>query len=194
MYSTVDSLIMAYLMDAEAILRRRLANLPEEARSEDPEIAEDAMEEAEQILRWLPVEPSSIPEERADAIMADKSRPLEERIKALQRAAKATIVRGRPRSTDSLLEGNRALLLRYGLGWSWRRVALEVGGCRHKGREQDASCKACGQRVRKSAERLQRVLELAGYDVRRIGEIQGPENEHEEMIKGYVAKLSRARE
>ena len=195
MISPVDSLILNYLMDAERILRRRLQAIPELAALEDDaEVSGELLDEAVEIARWLSPDDEPTVEQQIEAITGHPALTPKQKIEAIQKAfASPKGKRGRRRASDALWLGNKALLLRYGFDMSWRAIAMELGGCCHYKNERPAlSCRSCGDRVRKNAERLQSVLNLAGYEVEKLGELQGLPHT-EQMIRQYIALLPGSR-
>ena len=157
-----------WLYDMESKLRGRLETLKDDLRSDDEETRNQATEEADEILNWLYLPPKALSEEdqlqRVEAALKDEQVSAKDRLAAVRRAGRSTgRTRGRPR-TETAQQAIRALSLHYATTLSWREIALDVRGCKHKRPNLERSCPACGDAIREAAGRLEKFLKSIGYD------------------------------
>jgi hypothetical protein len=132
----LTKLLDTWVYDIDRILRSQRDDLKDDLSSDDENVREHAIKEIDQIHGWLYLPVSA----------SGRSR-------------------GRPRDEASQ-HAIRALGMHLATPRSWREIALAVKGCKHwRPRPGERSCDACGDAIRKSAERLKKFLKSKGCDV-----------------------------
>lgn len=157
-----------WLYNIELVLRERLESLKDDLGSDDNRIREQASGEACEILDWLipPSPPRSHAEQlqRLEVALKNEDLPPAERLTAALRAGRSTgRPRGRPRDETSQ-QAIRALGLHLATSMSWREIALEIRGCKHRRPNPERSCEPCGKAIQNAANRLESFLKRIGYD------------------------------
>jgi hypothetical protein len=163
----LDRFIDQWAYQIGGVLNRQLEALKDELRSDDKKVRKAAELEADQILDWLlPPSPPFTYRERlrkAEEAIADQRQADSDRLAAAMRALRSTgRRRGRPRTTTSQ-HAIHALTLHLTTPKSWREIALEVRGCKHKRPRLERSCVACGDAIRDAVGRLEKFLRSKGY-------------------------------
>jgi hypothetical protein len=153
-------------------IRQRLMDLLEFLdrqfnHSKDEHKRASAADDIRQICDWLcqPRGPLSADEkvQICNEISSDKTLSDQEREATLRRVLRSTgRPRGRPR-TDTVQHAVSALTLKLTTLNSWREIALEVKGCKHKRPNPERSCIACGDAIRDAAGRLDTFLQNKNY-------------------------------
>ena len=157
-----------WLYSIQHTLQNHLESLRDDLASDDEQVRKRARDEAGEILDWLhpPLPPLSTQErlERVTTASGNEALSDEEKLAAVERAARSTGRRkGRPR-TETAQHAIRALSLHLATTLSWREIALDVKGCKHKRPNPERSCVRCGQAIRNAATRLETFLESIGHE------------------------------
>jgi hypothetical protein len=167
MDNSFDALIYRITCDVEQILRGYLDDLKDDLSSDDKDTRTEAVKVVCQIIDWLYPPSLGLSDEEklriAQEAVNDPTRTVAERRLAAQKVLRSTgRQRGRPR-TDTSQHAIRALTLFYATGAPWRKIALDVKGCKHKRPNPERSCISCGDSIREAAGRLEKFLISIGF-------------------------------
>lgn len=159
----LQKMLDEWVYNVKGTLEKALDNLKDDLMSDDESTSETAANEASAILDWLCLSTPSLSDEermrRAGDVIKNTFLSKSEQLAALQRITHSTgRRRGRPR-TETCQYAIRALTLHLATARSWREIALEITGCKHRRpNPEERSCVPCGNSIRAAAIRLEKFL------------------------------------